>query len=403
MTRRDDGARRPFVVAIIAAGGRGSRMGADVPKQLLEVGGRSIVERSLAAFLEHDSIDEVVLVVPAGVHIPTPPGGTRKRVQVVAGGARRQDSVARGFDAVPGRADIVVVHDAARPFVSGALIQATIDAAVQTGAALAALPVHDTVKLAADSPADRAVAGEEPVIVERTIPRERVHLAQTPQAFRREVLAAAVAAGRAGREATDEALLAELCGHPVRLVPGEPGNVKITTMEDLEMARARAASHASLRVGIGYDLHRLVEGRPLVLGGVTIPFDRGLDGHSDADAIAHALIDAVLGAAGQGDIGRLFPDTDQRWRGASSLDLLTRAVAVVRAAGCRVVNVDLVVIAERPKLAPHLDAMRQALAGPLGVDAGRISIKGKTNEGTGEIGGGEAIAVHAVALVSCQD
>ena len=385
------------VAAIIAAGGRGERLGAGQPKQLLTLGGRSILEHAVAAFLSHQGIDEVVVVVPADMvaDLAATWHGAPKPVRVVAGGARRQDSVANGFAVVESSADVVVIHDAARPFVSADLIARILQAAVETGAALAALPCHDTVKYARE-PADGAPE------VERTIPRERVFLAQTPQAFSVRVLRAAVNAGRNRDVVTDEAALAEAAGFPVRLVPGEPANLKITTQTDLEVARAmiqHEQEQPAVRVGTGYDLHRLVEGRPLILGGVTVPHTHGLAGHSDADVIAHAVTDAVLGAVAQGDIGRHFPDTDPRWKGADSLALLAHAVGVARGAGYRVENVDAVVIAERPKLVLHIAAIRANLAATLGVHVDRVSVKGKTNEGVGELGRGEAIAVHAVALL----
>jgi 2-C-methyl-D-erythritol 4-phosphate cytidylyltransferase/2-C-methyl-D-erythritol 2,4-cyclodiphosphate synthase len=254
---------------------------------------------------------------------------------------------------------------------------------------VAAVAARDTVKQADGS------------VVRATLDRRTIFLAQTPQAFRRDVLRDALALSG---DATDEASLAEQAGHAVRIVEGEATNIKITTPEDLAMAeainRGGGAPAADVRVGTGYDLHRLVEGRLLILGGVTVPFDRGLAGYSDADAVCHAVTDAILGAAAAGDIGRHFPNTDPQWQGASSIDLLRRAAAVVRGMGLTVVNVDATVIAERPKLAPHVDAMRANLAEALGVSADRISVKGKTNEGVGELGRGEAIAVHAVALLN---
>jgi 2-C-methyl-D-erythritol 2,4-cyclodiphosphate synthase len=237
--------------------------------------------------------------------------------------------------------------------------------------------------------------------VERTLDRESIYLAQTPQAFRRAVLEAALASTA---DATDEAALAERAGFPVRLVDGDARNIKVTTADDMPLAEAIAAATSrslasAARIGTGYDLHKLVEGRPLILGGVTIPFERGPLGHSDGDAVCHAVTDAVLGAAAAGDIGRHFPDTDPQWKGASSLMLLEHAAAVLRARGFEVENVDATVILERPRLAPHLDAMRANIARALGIPADRISVKGKTNEGVGELGRGEAIAVHAVALL----
>jgi len=399
-----------YVTAIIAAGGRGERLGASHPKQLLEIGGQAILERSVNAFLTHEDVTDVVVALPQDL-ASRPPAyltNTAKPLRVVAGGARRQDSVAAAFRIVPERADVVVVHDAARPFASRDLIARTIAAAAESGAALAALEARDTVKQVHDR------------IVRHTLDRRTIFLAQTPQAFRRNVLRDALAITS---DATDEAALAEQAGHAVHIVEGEASNIKITTPEDLVIADAISRGGArgaaergvgapaerdrgigapgviNVRAGLGYDLHRLVEGRPLILGGVTIPFDRGLAGHSDADAVCHAVTDAILGAAGAGDIGRHFPDTDPKWKGASSLDLLRRAVEIVREQGLAVGNVDATVILERPKLAPHVDAMRARLAEVLGVTVDRVSIKGKTNEGVGELGRGEAIAVHAIALV----
>jgi len=371
-----------YVTAIIAAGGRGERFGGSRPKQLIEIDGRSILERSVQAFASHDDVTDLVVALPKEIAGTPPAYLTRcpKPLRIVAGGARRQDSVGAAFALVPERADVVVIHDAARPFVTRDLISRTIAAAAESGAALAAIEARDTVKRVADG------------LVSETLDRRTIFLAQTPQAFRRDVLRDALAITS---DATDEAALAERAGHPVKIVAGERSNIKITTPEDLAVAAAIGAE----RAGLGYDLHRLVEGRPLILGGVTIPFEKGLAGHSDADAVCHAVTDAILGAAGAGDIGRHFPDTDAKWKGASSIELLRQAVAIVRAQGLAVANVDATVILERPKLAPHVDAMRKKLADVLGVTVDRVSIKGKTNEGVGELGRGEAIAVHAIALV----
>jgi 2-C-methyl-D-erythritol 4-phosphate cytidylyltransferase/2-C-methyl-D-erythritol 2,4-cyclodiphosphate synthase len=389
-----------YVTAIIAAGGLGQRFGGAQPKQLLQIGGRPMLERSVAAFLAHPAVHEVVVALPQAL-VDEPPAylsGASKPLRIVAGGARRQDSVANAFAAAAAASDLIVIHDAARPFASADLIARTIAAAAESGAALAAVQARDTVKQSGSN-------GERQTWVERTLSRETIYLAQTPQAFRREVLRDALALTA---DATDEAALAEQAGHRVRIVEGEATNIKITTPDDLVIATAislerdgfsRAGPARTGRAGVGYDLHRLVEGRPLILGGVTIPFDCGLMGHSDADAVCHAITDAVLGAAAAGDIGRHFPDTDPRWQGASSIDLLRRAAEIVREGGFEVGNVDASVIAERPKLAPYIDAMRANIAEALGIAADRVSIKGKTNEGVGELGRGEAIAVHAIALV----
>jgi 2-C-methyl-D-erythritol 4-phosphate cytidylyltransferase / 2-C-methyl-D-erythritol 2,4-cyclodiphosphate synthase len=298
--------------------------------------------------------------------------------------------VANAFARVSPGTDLVVIHDAARPFVTAALIDRTIAAAARHGAAIAALAVSDTVKQATPATgASRTIRG--------TLPRDEIFLAQTPQAFRREILEQALAAA-ADTEVTDEAMLVERSGIPVHIVAGDPTNIKVTTADDL--ARARASFRTGLmRIGTGYDLHRLVADRPLVLAGVRIPFSLGLQGHSDADIVCHAVTDAVLGAAGAGDIGRMFPDTDARWKDADSIQLLRSAMDFVHTAGYRVVNVDVTVIAEQPKLVPHLDAMRANIAGALGIEAAMVSIKGKTNEGIDAVGRGEAMACQAVALI----
>jgi 2-C-methyl-D-erythritol 4-phosphate cytidylyltransferase/2-C-methyl-D-erythritol 2,4-cyclodiphosphate synthase len=257
-----------------------------------------------------------------------------------------------------------------------------------------AVPVHDTVKRVEH-------ANAAPVIVE-TLSRDAIYMAQTPQAFQREVLEKAVAVGRSGIEATDEAALAEHAGYAVHIVPGDSANVKITTAADLEAARAATAKSspaATTRIRIGYDLHKLVDGRKLILGGVAIPSERGALGHSDADVVCHAVTDAILGAARAGDIGQHYPDTDARWKDAVSTDLLRDAVAIVRRLGWTVENVDVVIVLERPKLGPYKRQMELQLAETLGVAPDAVSIKAKTNEGVDAVGRGEAVAAHAVALV----
>lgn len=416
------------VTAIIAAGGRGQRFGGGQPKQLLSVGGRPILERSVGAFLAHPAVSEIVVALPASLveHPPDYLRQTAKPMHLVGGGARRQDSVANAFRAAAASSDVIVIHDAARPFASADLIGRTIAAAAESGAALAAVASRDTVKRASDT--TDAASGFSRTVVE-TLPREMIYLAQTPQAFRRDVLQAALALGeREGLDATDEAALAERAGHPVRLVDGEATNIKITTPDDLLIAEAIAGGLRNAdrgvrrseevddpqsalrtpqsalptrtgRAGTGYDLHRLVEGRPLILGGITIPSLRGALGHSDADVVCHAVTDAILGAACLGDIGRHFPDSDPRWKGASSLDLLSRAATLLAANGLEIGNVDVTVILESPKIKDHVDAMRAAVARAIGIDAARVSIKGKTNEGVDAVGRGEAIAAHAIALL----
>jgi len=381
------------VTAIIAAGGSGTRAGGGIPKQFVQLGdGRTILERSVAAFIEHDRISEVVVALLPETPVDLGRAIASGRLRTAIGGARRQDSVANAFDAVSPASEVVLVHDAARPFVSHEVISRAIDAAAAHGAAIVALPVTDTVKQVTMEDGRRVIAG--------TVPRESIFLAQTPQAFQRAVLAAAVSLGRGGAEATDEAALAELAGYPVHIVEGDADNVKITTAADLERARARALPAAIARIGTGYDLHCLVEGRSLIIGGVEIPFERGALGHSDADVACHAATDAVLGAACLGDIGGHFPDTDPRWKGVSSIELLRQAVALIRKEGYEVANVDVTIILERPKIAPYLPRIRDGLAGALEIAVDCVSVKGKTNEGVDAVGRGEAIAAHAVALLT---
>lgn len=383
-----------LITAIIAAGGRGERLGGPLHKQLRAVGGRTLLERSLAPFDASERIGEIVLVLPPDL-LASPPDPIRRirtPLRLVAGGASRQDSVAAGIAAVAPATDIVVIHDAARPFCTPELIDRTLDAAAESGAATAALPAFDTVTegRVADGV---ALAGA-------TLPRERIFLVQTPQAFRVGLLRDAVERGRGGAPATDEATLVERAGHPVRLVQGDVRNFKVTSQDDLALAeQLAAAGPVETRVGLGYDLHRFEAGRPLVLGGVSIPAERGLLGHSDADAVCHALTDAVLGAAGAGDIGQRFPDDDERWRGAVSIELLRDAVDAVRDLGFAVGNADVVVVTEQPKIRGHAAEMRQRLAAVLRVAPERVSIKGKTGEGIGAVGRGEALIVHAVATL----
>ncbi|OFW44195.1 MAG: hypothetical protein A3J29_08140 [Acidobacteria bacterium RIFCSPLOWO2_12_FULL_67_14b] len=384
------------VAAIIAAGGRGARLGADRPKQFLEIGGRSILELSLQAIAGSDLIDEIVVAVPED-HLAATAAALAKQspkpLTFVAGGRRRQDSVAHAFARTSPGAGMIVIHDAARPFVTQAVIARTIAAAEVHGAAIAAIPVRDTVKQVGD-----AIGGSRPI--RTTIARDTVFLAQTPQAFQRHVLARALESGN-NMDATDEAMLVERLGLPVHVVEGDTRNIKVTTPEDLIEAQDRAVGRGPglIRVGTGYDLHCLASGRPLILAGVHIPFELGLAGHSDADIVCHAVTDAILGAAAAGDIGRLFPDTDPTWQGADSIALLKGAMARITSLGYRVSNVDVTVIAQRPKLLPHIEAMRANLAAALQVEVQATSVKGKTNEGVDSMGRGESMACHAVALL----
>ncbi len=412
------------VGAILAAGGAGSRAG--VAKTWVPLGGVSVLARSAGTLLGCDSVDELVAVVPVGSEERARAelaGGTHaKPVRVVQGGAVRAESVRNGLAALEG-CSVVLVHDAARPFATSALANLVALAAARDGAALAAVPSTDTVKRAerpwespppreppsgdaraADSsqPSSQLRSGSpptasEPLRVAETLDRRTIWLAQTPQGFRTELLRRAFAsAGPVAAEATDECALVERLGHAVTLVPGEPGNFKITSPQDLE--RARALFEAPVAMGIGYDVHPFAEGRRLILGGVEFEGD-GLAGHSDADICAHAIGDAILGASGLGDLGRHFPDTDPRYEGASSLELLREIVRKAGQAGWCVGNCDVTLAARRPKIAPRAEEMRARLAEALGVAPAQVNVKATTGERLGFVGRAEGIAAHAVALL----
>jgi 2-C-methyl-D-erythritol 4-phosphate cytidylyltransferase/2-C-methyl-D-erythritol 2,4-cyclodiphosphate synthase len=378
------------VGVVIVAAGKGERLGGTTPKQFLDLGGKTMLQRTVASFDRHAEIDEIVVVLPPDLIAVGPDriGPTSRTCRVVGGGARRQDSVRQGLGALSSSVDIVLVHDAARPFVEADLITRVIDAARAHGTVVPAIQARDTVK--------RLPAGES--IVHETIAREEIWLAQTPQGFRRAIIEETARISTNGEVATDDVSLAERLGYPVTVVEGSARNVKVTTEQDL--AAARALFNAVPRVGTGYDLHQLVEGRTLVLAGVDVPFGRGPLGHSDGDVVCHALVDAMLGAAGAGDIGQLFPNSDTRWKDAPGLDLLTRANAVIADRGWAVTSADVTVVLERPKLAPHVDAIRRALAHALHVAVDGVSVKAKTNEGVDAVGRGEAIAAHAVAVLA---
>ncbi len=381
---------------IIPAAGSGSRMGATVPKQFLSLAGEPILARTVRAFLQVDAVDTVVVVAPAPHEEQTRQLLLRHlaadkdaRLIFTTGGATRQDSVRAGLAALPGSIDIVLVHDGARPLVTGEVIHRCIAGAREHGAVIAAVPVKDTLKQVDD--AGRIV---------RTVERKGLWQAQTPQAARRHLLERAHAlAAKADFTGTDEASLLELAGVPVFVVEGEEGNIKITRPGDLAVAAGLLQTGESMKIGHGFDAHRLVEGRELVLGGVHIDFDRGLLGHSDADVLTHALIDAILGAAGAGDIGSHFPDSDARYQNISSIRLLEAAVALARERGLRLANGDMTILCQRPRLAPHLAAMRDNLATACRVPPDRINIKATTTEEMGYTGRGEGIAAHAVVLL----
>jgi len=387
----------PKHFAIVPAAGVGLRLGADRPKQYLDLDGATMLERTVQALLACPWIERLMVVVSPEDDVARGlPGLTDDRVRIVArGGATRRASVLGGLLELAEQCgardlDWVWVHDAARPGVDAASLD-RLHAALATEriGALLALPVADTVKRGGNQ---RAL---------QTIDREGLWLAQTPQVFGLGRLREAL---ERHHSVTDEASAIEANGLSPALVAGNLRNFKVTTMDDLQAMRAslalsRDSAGAQFRIGQGWDVHALVPGRALLIGGVTIPFDRGLLGHSDADVLLHAITDALLGAAALGDIGRHFPDTDARFAGADSRVLLREALSRVRKAGWRPGNVDCTVVAQAPKLAAHIPAMVAAIAADLGIAPSQVNVKAKTAEKLGFAGRGEGIEAHATVLL----
>jgi 2-C-methyl-D-erythritol 4-phosphate cytidylyltransferase / 2-C-methyl-D-erythritol 2,4-cyclodiphosphate synthase len=386
------------IAALIVAAGRGTRATSPLPKQYARVGGVPVLARTLRVFLDHPRIDVVLVVIGAGdapLYMSAVAGLDSDRLLgPVEGGATRQASVRNGLAGLaahaPGK---VLIHDAVRPFVTSAIIDGVIEALEHAPGALAAVPLADTLKRAGP---DARVAA--------TLDRAGLWRAQTPQAFRYADIVAAHARAEASArtDLTDDAAVAEFAGLAMTLVPGSGSNRKLTTAEDLAMAdKAFAAPSGAMdvRTGQGFDVHRFTEGGHVWLCGVKIPHTHALEGHSDADVALHALTDALLGAIGAGDIGQHFPDTDQRWKGAPSHLFLAEAARLVRAERGRIGNVDLTILCEAPKIAPHRDAMRGRIAEILGLDLSRVSVKATTTEKLGFTGRREGIAALATATV----
>lgn len=382
-------------VALIVAGGRGTRSGGATPKQYASIGGKAVLDRSLSTFLGHPAVDLVMVVIAAAdraLYDHAVGGGHPRLLPPVLGGATRQGSVRNGLRALrPVAPARVLIHDAARPFVTGEIVTRVLGALQDAPAAIAALPLADTLKRA--DPDGR---------VATTIDRAGLWRAQTPQGFRYDALSAAhEAALAAGREdLTDDAAVAEWAGLPVVLVEGSVANVKLTTAEDIAWASMSAAAIPDIRTGQGFDVHRFAAGDHVWLCGVRIPHTQALEGHSDADVGLHALTDALLGAIGDGDIGQHFADTDPRWRGAASHLFLADAARRVRERGGAISNVDVAILCEAPKVAPHREAMRARIAEILAIDIGRVGVKATTTEGLGFTGRREGIAALAVATVA---
>jgi len=371
-------------VALVVAAGSGSRAGGEAPKQYRMIGGRSLLAHAID-HLNHPEVDEVHVVIGSGQEEAYREAiGNRALPSPILGGATRRDSVVNGLEALARAGDVehVLIHDAARPFLSGAVIDRLLASLETNEGAVPALPVVDTLAKA------NGALGE-------TVPRDDLVRVQTPQAFRFATIRGAHAAWPGG-EATDDAQVARAAGLSVAIVEGDPALDKLTYEADFRRAEA---AMLTTRVGFGFDVHAFAVGTELCLGGVLIPHDKGLAGHSDADVVLHALTDAVLGALGSGDIGDHFPPSDPQWRGAPSSLFLGHARALVEQAGGRIEHVDVTIICEAPRIGPYRDAIRARIADVLRLPLARTSIKATTTERLGFTGRGEGIAAQAVATL----
>jgi len=381
------------IAAVIVAAGRGHRAGGDLPKQYRHLAGEPVIRPTLAAFLAHPQIAAVQPVIhPDDAKLFDAAAAGLRALPPVHGGATRQASVRAGLEALDGSApDIVLIHDAARPFLTGDLISRAIIAGKTHGAAVPAVAVADTVKKI-----------DEQDMVTETLDRSRLRMVQTPQAF---VFGLIVEAHRRAAAAgledfSDDAALAEWAGHRVNVFAGETANVKLTTDDDFTGAEiVRGAALADVRTGNGFDVHAFGDGDHVMLGGVRIPHTRGLTGHSDADVALHALVDAILGALADGDIGMHFPPSDPQWRGAASERFLAFACERVRARSGVIAHLDVTIVCEAPRVAPHRDAIRARIAAIAGIPVTRVAVKATTSEKLGFTGRSEGMVAMATATV----
>ncbi|MDE2284753.1 MAG: bifunctional 2-C-methyl-D-erythritol 4-phosphate cytidylyltransferase/2-C-methyl-D-erythritol 2,4-cyclodiphosphate synthase [Hyphomicrobiales bacterium] len=382
------------VAAVVVAAGRGHRAGGDMPKQYRQIAGEPVIRPTLSAFLGHPQIAAVQAVIHRddAEAFQAATAGLKDLLPPAWGGATRQASVHAGLEALRAAApDVVLIHDAARPFLSATLITRAIEAAREHGAAVPAIVIADTVKQI-----------DEHELITATLDRNRLRTVQTPQAFAYELIVGAHRrAAAAGRDDfTDDAALAEWAGHRVRVFAGEPGNVKLTTSDDFVRAEMlRMAALADVRTGSGFDVHAFTDGDHVMLGGVRIPHTHGVTGHSDADVALHALVDAILGALAEGDIGQHFPPSDPQWRGAASEKFLAFACERVHARGGMIAHLDVTIVCEGPRVSPHRDAIRARIAAIAGIPVGRIGIKATTSEKMGFTGRGEGLVAMATATV----
>lgn len=374
-------------IALLVAAGAGSRAGGETPKQFRTIGGQTVIAHALDALIGHPAIDDIIIVIAPGQEEATRTAlGNRSVTALVEGGATRRDSVRAGLEAIAlsGSATRVLIHDCARPFLPTSVIDRLLTALEQASGAIPVLPVVDTLVRA---------TGE-------VVTREDLHRVQTPQAFTFDAILTAHRNWDASQEATDDAQMLRACGQDVTLVTGDEALEKLTFPADFQKAEARMNAQRTIRTGMGYDVHRLAAGEELWLAGVLIPHGKGLAGHSDADVGIHALVDAILGALADGDIGSHFPPSDPQWRGVASSRFLDHARSLVAARGGRIDHVDLTLICEAPKIGPHRDAMRARLAEILAIPLDRVSVKATTTERLGFAGRGEGIAAQAIATLS---
>ena len=368
--------------AVVVAAGSGKRMKSSLPKQFMKIGGRTVLERAVLPFAEDEQVESIVVVVaPEYVNLAESLLPEDGRIHIAKGGAERQDSVYNALIYLKENGtdlDLpVLIHDGARPFVTSKVIERVRKASYEKDGSVCAVPLKDTVRH----------------LEKGTLDRNRLRAVQTPQGFiLGKLIYAYEKAMEDGFQGTDDAGIMEHMGGSIVVVQGEYENIKITTPEDLTM---------SYRIGTGFDVHRFQEGRKLILGGVEIPYEKGLLGHSDADVAVHALMDSMLGAAAMGDIGKLFPDNDERYRGISSIRLLKEVTDRIIEKGYSVVNTDITVVCEKPKLRPFIDQMRENIAKAMGIQIDRVNIKATTTEKLGYTGRGEGISSEAVTLLSC--
>lgn len=391
-------------VVIVAAGSSQRMSGID--KQNLLLKGIPVVVWAAKAFQELEEVSEIILVT-SRENISTFQGYVKEyalhKVKTVCqGGDTRQQSVFRGVGELSSHLEYIAIHDGARPFVTKDVVSRCLADAVQYGATTASVKTKDTIKIEKDG------------FIAATPDRDRLYLTQTPQIFRREIYIQAMdQALKTGIDVTDDCQLVENIGHQVYLSLGSYDNIKITTPEDIPTAEAisgrleassaeKEGATSMVRIGHGYDVHRLVEGRKLILGGVNIPWEKGLLGHSDADVLVHAVMDALLGAAALGDIGQHFPDTDPAYAGADSINLLRNVGGLLEKEGYEIGNIDCTILAQQPKLKPFIPAMRQTIADALKLSVSQVSVKATTEEGLGFTGAGDGIAAHSVCIISAK-